>query len=445
MSMVERPARFVLRSYDGEVLREYVLDKPQISIGRASNRDISIPQDKLISRRHIIVTYKDGNYILLDEGSANGTYLNGKLLEAMQPYVLKNDDLITLGRHQFIFQQSANVPIEDLPTVNMPLDEMLKAELEYQVQQDLNSERERALPQSLAGVTLPPPDVSTITKFQPTAPMRVISAEQLHFTAFYPRTLAAGDWGTLLVYAHLTQSMDEIQRDAANFKEGQHEVSHKQLPSDSQLLLRGTNITVVPECPGLSFSPKRFTFKWLEEWHRVEFHFSVKAEWFEPESRGRASIFAGPLLLGTLPINVTIGQTETSQYDNEMQVSVPAYKQIFSSYCRDDNAVMLACRNIYRVLGFTEMARVDALRANQIADSALHRLIDESEVFQLFWSKRAAQAAYVRKEWEYALQLRHGEGFLRPVYWDVPMEPPPLPLRSLHFTYLPSYTFIPQR
>jgi pSer/pThr/pTyr-binding forkhead associated (FHA) protein len=443
MSTIVRPARLVLRSYDGAVLREYVLDKPQISIGRASNRDISIPQDKLISRRHIIVAYKDGNYILLDEGSANGTYLNGQLLEAMQPYMLKNDDLITLGRHQIIFQQTSDVPIEDLPTVNMPLDEMLKAELEYQVQQDLKSEL--ALPQSLAGVTLPPPDISTITKFQSTAPMRVISAEQLRFTAFYPRMLSAGDWGTLLVYAHLAQGMDEIQRDAASFKDGQHEVSHKPLAVDSQLLLRGTNITLVPECPGLSFSPKRFTFKWLEEWHRVEFHFSVKAEWFEPENWGRASIFAGPLLLGTLPLNLTIGQTEAPQYDNDMQVSVPAYKQIFASYCRDDNAIMLACRNIYRVLGFTEMARVDALRATQIADSALQRLIDESEVFQLFWSKRAAQAAYVRKEWEYALQSRHGEGFLRPVYWDVPLEPPSLPLRSLLFTYLPSYTFIPQR
>jgi hypothetical protein len=128
-----------------------------------------------------------------------------------------------------------------------------------------------------------------------------------------------------------------------------------------------------------------------------------------------------------------------------MQVSVPAYKQIFASYSRDDNAIMLACRNIYRMLGFTELARVDALRASQIADSALQRLIDESEVFQLFWSKQAVQSAYVRKEWEYALRSRHGEGFLRPVYWDVPLETPPQALRSLHFTYLPSYTFIPHR
>jgi pSer/pThr/pTyr-binding forkhead associated (FHA) protein len=443
MSTVVRPARFVLRSYEGEVLREYVLDKPQISIGRASNRDISIPQDKLISRRHIIVSYKDGNYILLDEGSANGTYLNGRLLEAMRPYVLKNDDLITLGRHQFIFQQSNDVAIEDLPTVNMPLDEVLKAELEFQHQQDIN--RDQLLPQSLIGASLPPPDVSTITKFQSTAPMRVISAEQLRFTAFYPRSITADDWGTLLVYAHLEQALAEIQQDAVSFKEGQHEVSHKPLSSDSQLLLRGTNITVVPECSGLSFNPKRFTFRWLEEWHRVEFHFSVKADWFEPESKGIASIFAGPLLLGTLPINITVGQAEIPQYGNDMQVSVPAYKQIFASYCRDDQALMLACRNIYRVLGFTELARVDALRATQISDSALHRLIDESEIFQLFWSKRAAQAAYMRKEWEYALRSRHGEGFLRPVYWDVPLETPPESLRLLHFTYLPSYTFIPHR
>ena len=441
MSPIEHPARFVLRTYDGEILREHVLDKPQITIGRASNRDISLPQDKLISRRHLVINYQHGRYILFDEGSANGTYINGRLIEAMQSYELSHDDLITLGRHQLIFQQSADVAIEDLPTVDMPLDDVLKAELEEQRKRY----EERPVPQSLVGVSLPPPDVSAITKFQSTAPMRVISANQLRFTAFYPNSFSAGEWGVLLVYAHMTQASNAIQQDALSFKEGLSDISRKPLSTDSQVLLQSTGITVIPECPGISFNPRRLTFRWSEEWHRAELRFSIKKDCPDAVNNGMVSIFAGPLLLAMLPLQISCESSRPVASSMDVQVSAPAFKQIFASYSRDDTAVMAACRNTFRALGFAEMARVDALRASQIADSALQHLISESEVFQLFWSHQAAQAAYVTREWEYALQLQRGAKFLRPVYWDVSPEMPPESLRPFHFTYLPSYTFSSQR
>ena len=68
-------------------------------------------------------------------------------------------------------------------------------------------------------------------------------------------------------------------------------------------------------------------------------------------------------------------------------------------------------------------------------------MIDAADIFQLFWSERSAKSTYVAQEWEYALRLNREEGFVRPVYWEIPMAKPPEKLAPLHFAYLPAYTF----
>ncbi len=78
---IERPAHIVLRSENGEVLQEYPLDKLEMSIGRAPNSDILLSKDKLTSRRHATIHYENGQYVLRDERSANGTFVNGQQLD----------------------------------------------------------------------------------------------------------------------------------------------------------------------------------------------------------------------------------------------------------------------------------------------------------------------------------------------------------------------------
>ncbi len=119
---IEQPARFILRADNGDVLQEYPLDKPEITIGRAPNSDILLSKDKLTSRRHATVRYEHGNYLLRDERSANGTFVNGQQIEELAPVELKDGDHIGIGEHELIFHAfgSAAEHIEDLPTVSVP-------------------------------------------------------------------------------------------------------------------------------------------------------------------------------------------------------------------------------------------------------------------------------------------------------------------------------------
>ena len=60
------------------------------------------------------------------------------------------------------------------------------------------------------------------------------------------------------------------------------------------------------------------------------------------------------------------------------------------------------------------------LRSGETWSPRLLELIDQADVFQLFWSTAAMRSAHVRCEWEHALSLGRS-AFVRPTYWEDPL------------------------
>ena len=58
----------------------------------------------MTSRRHATVRYENGNYVLRDERSANGTFVNGQQIEEMVPRVLAEGDHVGIGEHELLFR-----------------------------------------------------------------------------------------------------------------------------------------------------------------------------------------------------------------------------------------------------------------------------------------------------------------------------------------------------
>lgn len=74
--------------------REYVLaEGATATIGRMENNDICIPEQH-VSRQHAVINYRDGVFVLTDLGSANGTFVNDRRLDA--PFPLASGDEIRL-------------------------------------------------------------------------------------------------------------------------------------------------------------------------------------------------------------------------------------------------------------------------------------------------------------------------------------------------------------
>jgi pSer/pThr/pTyr-binding forkhead associated (FHA) protein len=70
-------------------------------IGRADECHLR-PKSDSISRRHCAILRKDGNILLVDLKSRNGTSVNDKMLDPAKAKVLKDGDRIKIGKLEFI-------------------------------------------------------------------------------------------------------------------------------------------------------------------------------------------------------------------------------------------------------------------------------------------------------------------------------------------------------
>jgi FHA domain len=83
--------------------RIYEVRKESLSIGRSRESDIFL-EDLAVSRLHAsIISMGNGNFALRDEGSANGTKVNGQAVNKYQPYPLQEGDKIQLGQTVLVF------------------------------------------------------------------------------------------------------------------------------------------------------------------------------------------------------------------------------------------------------------------------------------------------------------------------------------------------------
>lgn len=68
----------------------YVLTKPQVKLGRSRHKcDIVLEGSGSVSNEHAQILCYDGRYVLMDLGSSNGTFLEGRKLEKDSPTELK--------------------------------------------------------------------------------------------------------------------------------------------------------------------------------------------------------------------------------------------------------------------------------------------------------------------------------------------------------------------
>lgn len=96
----------VVRVEEGkEPGRVYEIRKEVLSIGRSRDSDIFL-EDLAVSRLHAsIQNLGNGNYALKDEGSANGTKVNGQVVAKYQPQPLQEGDRIQLGQTVLSFSR----------------------------------------------------------------------------------------------------------------------------------------------------------------------------------------------------------------------------------------------------------------------------------------------------------------------------------------------------
>jgi pSer/pThr/pTyr-binding forkhead associated (FHA) protein len=110
-----RPVPRVIVTRDGEIVADYQLTRQQYVIGRADLADIII-EDSYVSKMHAMLQVYSNAIILVDLNSTNGTTVNSTVVPKT---ILRNNDIISLGRHR--------LKIENVPAISAEMDEKIRA------------------------------------------------------------------------------------------------------------------------------------------------------------------------------------------------------------------------------------------------------------------------------------------------------------------------------
>ncbi len=107
-----KTARLSLKFQD-RVLREVSLSGGVVTIGRQPDNLLRI-DNPLVSGHHARILWQNNEYILEDNESFNGTYVNNRSIARA---VLKDGDVIVIGKHRIEFHDDATQRDDHSPTM----------------------------------------------------------------------------------------------------------------------------------------------------------------------------------------------------------------------------------------------------------------------------------------------------------------------------------------
>jgi len=110
--------KLILTLQDGSQVTHELTDE-HITFGRAPDNMLEI-EDASVSSHHGTLTFRDGDYILRDIGSTNGSRLNGKDLATDTDYHLQDGDSFRLGKVEGTYESENKSGSRPLPQEEAP-------------------------------------------------------------------------------------------------------------------------------------------------------------------------------------------------------------------------------------------------------------------------------------------------------------------------------------
>ena len=269
--------------------------------------------------------------------------------------------------------------------------------------------------------------------------------ENVQFTVYRPSAVQPDRWYPVLAFAHLSERrpdaapdepdpVAEMQAQAARAL-GEAIAEFRSVTEDSgYAVVREGELRFVPEMEGVEFNPRERRFLWTETVHGEHFRMRASRALDGRVARGTLTVYAGNLLLADVRFSVRVDSRATE--GAQEQSAARPYRRIFASYSHRDTPIVEEFEAHAKATGDRYLRDVVSLRAGEVWDDRLIAMINQADVFQLFWSWNALASPMVRAEWQHALGLNRPH-FVRPVYWEEPLpaqaDLPPPQLRRLHF------------
>lgn len=159
--------------FDAAVLKEFTLSHGVITIGRLPDNLVQI-DNPAVSGHHARVYWETDHYVLEDNNSTNGTYVNNHRVSRA---VLKDGDAILVGKHTVEFKDAWH---EDAPAEKTAVAAPPMARLDGTVMLDTKKARElmaQAQGQAAGGAPLPASSAPAAPPKERTGSLTVLSGK----------------------------------------------------------------------------------------------------------------------------------------------------------------------------------------------------------------------------------------------------------------------------
>lgn len=72
-----------------------------IYVGNSMSDAVCKIENIMVSRRHAVITWECGRYYVEDQGSTNGTFINGSRISPYEPVQINDDDIVAFANEAF--------------------------------------------------------------------------------------------------------------------------------------------------------------------------------------------------------------------------------------------------------------------------------------------------------------------------------------------------------
>lgn len=274
--------------------------------------------------------------------------------------------------------------------------------------------------------------------------------DNVQFTVYRPKRVQPQKWYHMLAFAHLSEKrkdaspddpdpLEEVRRQAVKVLDNYEKYCPTGMDSQLGIPREGT-ITFMPEMAGFEFNPPCRSFLWQETVHQEGFRLRALPDMDGKTGRGRMTVFLGHIIVADISLSIPVDSQckESPKQPALVENNAAPYRKVFASYSHNDVAIVRQLELYAQALGDRYLRDCVELRSGEPWGRRLMEMIQEAQIFQLFWSKNSMVSPYVEREWQYALSLGR-QNFVRPVYWEHPLpaipkqDLPPETLSRLHF------------
>lgn len=105
--------RLIITEQDKPEEQSVILGTEPVTLGRGEDNHVRL-EEEVISRHHAKIHSENEQYFLTDLGSENGTIINGVPVKSEESHLLRNNDLIDIGRFHLRFWQTDEAVAEEI-------------------------------------------------------------------------------------------------------------------------------------------------------------------------------------------------------------------------------------------------------------------------------------------------------------------------------------------